>query len=345
MANMAHDLTQTIVLALLRRADTPLSPREMQKHSGADISLRTLRRWLSGWMEEGLVERTGKGPATRYRYIDAQSSPALPGFLRGLEENLRKTLLAQIRDLWTHDSTALEGNTLSLGDTHLVLEEGLTISGKPLKDHHEVVGHARAIDLVYQSLEEPLTADLVFALHTAVQTEAVTDIFRPQGAWKREPNFTYAIGPDGDQVIIEYARPVDVPALMLEFLDAINRIDAAELAIDDAHEVYARFHMAFVHVHPFSDGNGRLARLLANSPLLRAGFPPLTIPNERRSEYIRILAHYQTRVGRLTREAGLWPRPALLQEFSDFCASCYQPTRRLVASAIELQRQIDETRS
>ena len=63
-------------------------------------------------------------------------------------ESRRIALLAQLRDLWTHYSTAVEGNTLTLGDTHFVLEQGLTISKKPIKDHQEVIGHARAIDIL-----------------------------------------------------------------------------------------------------------------------------------------------------------------------------------------------------
>ena len=70
-------------------------------------------------------------------------------FLQDLDNDIRDALLIQLRNLWTHTSTAIEGNTLTLGETAVVLEEGLTISGKPLKDHEEVVGHARAIDLIY----------------------------------------------------------------------------------------------------------------------------------------------------------------------------------------------------
>jgi len=62
----------------------------------------------------------------------------------GLDPDLRTALLAQIRDLWTHGSTAIKGNSLTLGETKFVIEEGLTVSGKPLKDHQEVIGQARA---------------------------------------------------------------------------------------------------------------------------------------------------------------------------------------------------------
>lgn len=334
---MAKDSLQIIVLSLIRSSDKPLSVGEITRRSGTDINPRTLRRWLSQWVEDGVLARSGKGRATRYEFIARDDGVPEPGFLHGLDQDLRRELLAQVRDLWTHNSTALEGNTLSLGDTHFVLEEGLTVSGKPLKDHQEVIGHARAIDLLYLSLNEPLTADIVFALHKAVQTESMTDIYKPQGAWKLEPNGTYAIGPDGEQVFIEYASPVDVPALFIEIMEAVNTADG--VTVDNAHEIYARIHMGVVHIHPFWDGNGRVARLLANIPLLRAGLPPLTIPQADRRQYIRLLANYQIAVGQLSRSTGVWPEPALLDDFSEYCRSAYSATRELVAAAFAVQRR------
>ena len=78
-------------------------------------------------------------------------------FFQNLDLDLKAALKAQLHDLWTHTSTALEGNALTLGETKFVIEEGLTVSGKPLKDHQEVVGHARAIlrsvNGVYQHIQ------------------------------------------------------------------------------------------------------------------------------------------------------------------------------------------------
>jgi Fic family protein len=112
-----------------------------------------LRRWLLEWVSDGAVSRTGTGRATRYQYLAQAVAPEVSQpvsftFLSGLDNDLKNNLLTQIRDLWTHTSTALEGNTLSLEDTHFILEEGLTISGKPVKEHQEVIGHARAIELL-----------------------------------------------------------------------------------------------------------------------------------------------------------------------------------------------------
>ena len=73
-------------------------------------------------------------------------------FYEGLPTDLRDQLLKRLSAEWTHESTAIEGNTLTLGETHKVLELGLTIGGKPLRDHQEVYGHARAIDLIYESI-------------------------------------------------------------------------------------------------------------------------------------------------------------------------------------------------
>jgi len=132
-------------------------------------------------------------------------------FLNGLDKDLRRALLIQLRNLWTHTSTAIEGNTLTLGETAFVLGEGLTIFGKPLKDHEEVVGHARAIDLIYDCLQEgrEFTKEVLFALHKAVQTEVVVDVYKPVGGWKKNPNSTAGVI-DGKQVIFEYGAPADI---------------------------------------------------------------------------------------------------------------------------------------
>jgi Fic family protein len=88
------------------------------------------------------------GEAGRLRLYDRESSTmtaTLPDLkpLAGLDSDLRRSLLAQVRDLWTHESATLEGNTPTLGETKFVIEEGLTVSGKPLSDHQEVFSHAR----------------------------------------------------------------------------------------------------------------------------------------------------------------------------------------------------------
>jgi len=262
-------------------------------------------------------------------------------FLKGLDKDLRDALLAQLRNLWTHASTALEGNTLTLGETAFVLEEGLTISGKPLKDHIEVTGHARAIDLVYRLTEKGvdlMDCDL-FTLHQAVQTEPIVDVYKPAGAWKVEPNSTVIV--DGNkQIIFEYASPKDVPALMKawqEFFAGINK----KIALDkeNALSCYAELYAAFVRIHPFWDGNGRMARLLANIPVLKAGFPPIIIPKERRREYIQALSEYHLAVGTITAGDDLLPAIDKLDDFKRFCQESWFESLKLVDEVHKQQRK------
>jgi len=118
-------------------------------------------------------------------------------FLKGLDQDLQKALLTQLRNLWTHTSTAIEGNTLTLGETAFVLEEGITISGKPLKDHEEVVGHAGAIDLVYDLIRSgaDLTEKHLFDFHKAVQAERISDVYKlwAHGRWSRIPRLLFQV--------------------------------------------------------------------------------------------------------------------------------------------------------
>jgi len=170
----------------------------------------------------------------------------------------------------------------------------------------------------------------------------VVDIYKPNGAWKVEPNGTYAISPNGEQVFIEYALPVFVPDLMAEVIGLINTIEIAKLNLSNAPDfyakIYAKIHMGIVHIHPFWDGNGRVARLIANIPLLKAGLPPLIIPTEARRSYIQILSRYQISTGQLNKRTGVWPNLDLLVEFIHFCASCYDKTKELVAMASDIQK-------
>ena len=329
---MAAKLDKAHVLKILRHSDDYLSSPELLETINNAVPERTLRRWLSSWVDQGLLTRVGNRRSTRYRPTQSEAKPTF-AFLEGLGTSRKNALLGQLRDLWTHHSTAVEGNTLTLGDTHFVLEQGLTIAGKPIKDHQEVIGHSRAIDILYKSLSTPITEQTLFDLHNAVQTEHVTDIYKPNGAWKVEPNGTNVVTRDNQQIYLEYAKPKDVPHLMREVIDMINVENHPSLELVTAPKVFAKVHAAIAHIHPFWDGNGRIARLLSNIPLLRAGLPPIVIPVVQRQEYIQILAEYEIAVGPITQQTGAWPAPQRLTEFVEFCSGCYDITRQLVEEA------------
>lgn len=262
-------------------------------------------------------------------------------FLKNLDKDLRKALLIQLRNLWTHTSTAIEGNTLTLGETAFVLEEGLTISGKPLKDHEEVVGHARAIDLLYRIVEgdNTLGKEELFVLHKAVQTEVVVDVYKPIGGWKVEPNSSVGVV-DGKQVIFDYGVPAEIPQLMENWFALYNDLCRKILPgrAEQALAAYVQLHVSFVHIHPFFDGNGRMARLIANIPVLKAGLPPIIIPKESRKEYIDILAAYHFSKGQVLAGTQLLSDPEKLQEFTLFCKQAWQESLSLVEVARQKQQ-------
>lgn len=270
-------------------------------------------------------------------------------FFAGLDDDIKSILLAQVRNLWTHASTAIEGNTLTLGDTAFVLEEGLTVAGKSLRDHQEVYGHARGIDLIYHFLDvDGLCEEDIFALHRVVLTEAVTDIFRPVGRWKNENNFTSYIGPDGRQHWRQFPAPGNIPGLMGQWLEAFNTGIAASMDAQTACRTYADLHLDFVTIHPFFDGNGRMARLLANLPVLRCGLPPIVVPAEARQEYKRAISDYQQTIPDLEylRDLKALPTNPERTRFLELCAEYWEPTQALVQEAYTIQaRRNDERRA
>ena len=265
------------------------------------------------------------------------TSTKRPSFLDGLSENLQISLSNSLRDLWCHTSTALEGNTLSLGDTQFILDEGLTISGKPLKDHNEIHGHARAIDLLYTMLDKSaITEQDIYLLHKAVVTERVSDIYQPIGAWKAEANYTNYVSQSGKPGLREYPSHLATPGLMQQWLDKCNDAFKSKRSKDEVSRAYAELHLDFVTIHPFFDGNGRMARLVANLPVLKAGYPPIIVPKEDRLRYRETISHYQESIPNLAGLKDLNTLPAS-DEFSALCAEYWSETMRLVETAHQLQ--------
>ena len=171
----------------------------------------------------------------------------------------------------TYTSNAIEGNTLTRSETAIVLEKGITIGGKPLKDHLEAIGHKDALDYVRQvgTSSDPIRENDVRQIHSLVIGRV-----DPQSAGR------YA----GHQRLISGTSyvppsPVEIVPLMGDFGHWLAAAPAtAEVAIK-AHERVAV-------IHPFEDGNGRTARLLMNLVLLRGGYPPVVIGPEQRPAYI-----------------------------------------------------------
>ena len=184
----------------------------------------------------------------------------------------------------TYTSNAIEGNTLSPVETTLVIEKGITISGKPLKDHLEALDHYDAIRYVRELArqETPLTESDVRNLHKLVMQRSAPAI---AGQYADLPRYVRT-----ETGRHSFPSPAEIPALMDDFAGwlatAPNTPDSAFMA-----------HRRLVDIHPFNDGNGRTARLLMNLVLIRGAYPPVAVRPEDRLEYIRSLQQEQAGQG------------------------------------------------
>ena len=184
----------------------------------------------------------------------------------------------------TYTSNAIEGNTLSPVETTLVIEKGITIAGKPLKDHLEALDHYDAIRYVRELARqaEPLTESDVRNLHRLVMQRSAAGI---AGQYADLPR--YVRTETGRHA---FPTPAEIPSLMGDFAawlgTALHTPDTAFTA-----------HRRLLDIHPFNDGNGRTARLLMNVILIRGGYPPLAVRPEDRQDYIRSLQQAQAGQG------------------------------------------------
>lgn len=249
-------------------------------------------------------------------------------FLKDLDDDLKEILKKRIRDEWTHDSNSIEGNTLTLGETSFILNEGLTISGKSLREHEEVRGHANAIELIYCLANSPyLTKEDLFELHRAVMVNPPFDIDNPVGAWKRRENGAY-----WGREFIPYPSPSEIPHLMELWLHNYNSLFDPETPTE-AVKIYTQVMVSFTAIHPFFDGNGRMARLLANLKVIRQGFVPITIDSGSRFQYLEIIKNFKLKEPRQGLET-----TGDYALFENFVYSEWQKTLKIVDEMRAIQR-------
>jgi Fic family protein len=195
---------------------------------------------------------------------------------RPLPPETAKSLRDYYRIGLTYSSNALEGNSLTESETKVVIEDGLTIGGKPLRDIHEATGHARAYDFLYElTQDKPLQEADILKLHERFYT----DIDKPHAGHYRAVRVFIS----GSRHVLPV--PARVPDLMRDFVTWFNQQEGRMHPVKFA----ALVHLKFVLIHPFVDGNGRVARLLMNLALMRAGYQISIIPPILRSEYIAVL--------------------------------------------------------
>jgi Fic family protein len=196
-----------------------------------------------------------------------------------------ETVMEKLKMEWTYDSNAIEGSTLTLGDTIFFLREGLTVEGKPLKDFLDARNHIDAIDFLYDVIsdERPITEGLIKEIN-ALLLKGIEYTKKKATPGHYKKTLSTVIQLDG--TIHEYTDPLHVTTEMEKLVSWINE------NIDKEHGLItgAVAHYNLVRIHPFDDGNGRGARLLMNLIFIKKRLPPAVIRNKRRRLYLDTLA-------------------------------------------------------
>ena len=223
-----------------------------------------------GFMERGNCKNKLFEKADRYKERIDTARPLTEREIKNLEEYFKIGL--------TYSSNAIEGNTLTISETKVLLEDGLTVGGKPIRDYYEAIGHGNAFDYMLSlaiNQDAPITEEQIIKIHKLfyrLVDEGNAGIYRKERVFITGTEY---IPPEPDKV----------PAAMKEFIVSMNTISGTVHPIEYASLV----HKGFVDVHPFVDGNGRTARLLMNLVLIQAGYGIAIIPPIRRGDYIDAL--------------------------------------------------------
>lgn len=211
--------------------------------------------------------------------IDAKKQ-RLDGY-RPLPPELVKNLDDWFRVELTYTSNAIEGNTLTRQETALVVEKGLTVAGKSLREHLEAINHAQALDFIASLVTKPRQAlgeNDILDIHNLI-LQSIDNL--NAGRYRR-----VSVRIAGSTVVLpNWAK---VPELMSAFYTWLQQDLTSHPVL-----LAADAHYKFVSIHPFVDGNGRTARLLMNLLLLQQGYPPALIRKEDRRRYINALEQGQ----------------------------------------------------
>lgn len=198
---------------------------------------------------------------------------------RSLTEGELERLNEEFVTEYTYNSNAIEGNTLTLRETDMVLR-GLTVERKSLKEHLEVIGHKEAFDYVRQLISEnaEISEKVIRDIHYLVLADKKED----RGRYRRVP--VRIMGAAHEPV-----QPYLIVPKMEELLEQYKNSE------EDIVTKLARFHIEFEGIHPFIDGNGRTGRLLVNLELMKAGYPPIDIKFTDRLKYYEAFDEYHAK--------------------------------------------------
>ncbi|MEM6802559.1 MAG: Fic family protein [Bacteroidota bacterium] len=195
---------------------------------------------------------------------------------------------------WNFHSNSIEGNTLSFSETRSFILWGITAKGKPFRDYLEMRGHNEALNKLYEIVQKDIniTENLIKEFHKLILVEPYTDKeaeINP-GNWKKLPNYLYS--PTGER--IDFVAPEEVPSSMSKLINWTNNQISPPKRKKKKYDLHplliaAGFHSEFIKIHPFGDGNGRMARIFSNLILMLCGYTPAIIKLDERNDYYTAL--------------------------------------------------------
>lgn len=241
-----------------------------------------------------------------------------------LSAEVKKKINYKFRLDWNYYSNSMEGNTLTMDETRSVMVGNLTVGGKPIKDVLEMKGHDEVVNEILKigKGDLRLSETRIKEIHKGIMHEEDESKRHKIGAWKTEPNYIYNYKNER----FDFVQPAEVPERMHNLLNKTNAaIDAIRADKKDAPhplDVALEFHLEYVVIHPFYDGNGRTARILTNLLLISFGYPPFWVKTNERSIYNQYIGDIQ----------GYGGNPDL---FYEFATSMILRSQQLVLDAIE----------
>ncbi len=241
-----------------------------------------------------------------------------------LSEDIKKKINYKFRLDWNYYSNSMEGNTLTMEETRSVMVGNLTVSGKPIKDVQEMIGHDRLISEILKigKGDIRISEARIRDIHKGIMNEEDETKKSKIGVWKTEPNYIYNY--KGER--FDFVPPNEVQERMHELLNKTNAsIDAIKMDKKGAPhplDVALQFHLDYVIIHPFYDGNGRNARILTNLILISFGYPPFWIKTDERNIYQQYIGDIQGYGGNS-------------ELFFEFCTGLIMRSQQLVLDAIE----------
>lgn len=262
-------------------------------------------------------------------------------FLLGLADDIAGEFLENVKILLAHNSAVLSGCGFTLGESDYFLREGLTVGGKTLGEHEMLLGLAEAVDALRVATAEksPPSVELLSTLHRHIMRDhRVSPAGGQGGIWKRDQDGIKIRNIERRYERYEFAPAGLAPEFLEGWIDRMKALLNEHIDRHNAPAVYAELHMTFFRIHPFFDGNGRIARLIANLPLMANNLPPLILAAGNSDEYSRSLREFL--LG--DRLPGDWQpalaRPAALAPFVEMCISSYGVSWGMLKDAFERQK-------